>query len=78
MEKQTLARPLNPRKIDAPIGYDQNNFCRYHNAKWHKTNDCKILDRGIENMIQKGSPKYFGSQKRVQPLTALWQNKTDK
>lgn len=38
---------------------DLNQYYRYHRCKGHSTDDCKILKRDIENLIQKGFLKNF-------------------
>lgn len=59
MERRSLARPPMPRRGGLPMGNDVESYCRYHKCKGHKTDDCKILKRDIERLIQGGMLKEF-------------------
>lgn len=59
LEKRDWASPLSPRKNRAHMGSDQDQYCRYHRCKGHSTDDCRILKRDIETLIQKGILKNF-------------------
>lgn len=54
MEKYSLARHPTLKKNDDRMRDDLNIFCEYHKAKCHKTNDCIIFKRVVEDLIQRG------------------------
>lgn len=59
MERRSLARPPMPRKNGHTMGKDAESYCSYHKAKGHKTDDCRVLKRDIEKLIQRGMLKEF-------------------
>lgn len=59
MERNDMATPSSPRKNDAPMGNDLNQYNRFHRYKVHSTDDCKILKKYIESLIQQGYLKNF-------------------
>lgn len=59
MEWKALETPSAPRKNDPPMRNKVNQYCRYHRCKGQNTDNCKILYKDIESLIEGGFLKNF-------------------
>ena len=59
-----------PRRVDRPMGKNQEEYCIYHRTRGHSTDHCKELKNQIEMIIQEGHLQRYVRNKGGKQLGA--------